>query len=260
MDSVTAFYDSLLHHEVVGCLSFDYGSKHNPCYRYYEPWTGRWPSRDPIEEKGGLNLYGFVGNDGNNSCDYLGYFKTLEDAGHAGAHEAAYKSARFDIIYNSDNWTYRFFRNNDAAGAGIDFQQEYAGLVCCNSKLTGDDKYNHTTPHQGNIFGPYPPVVTLYKPILFPVGAEYDPATKRPTQIGGDSHARSDPTYDYLTKRQVTCKSSLGRDWTEVGYFHSHPRGGGLKASRPDLTAHGLIGSRFLGGLTDTFQIVTSEY
>lgn len=29
MDSVTAFYDSLVHHEVVGCLSFDYGSKHN---------------------------------------------------------------------------------------------------------------------------------------------------------------------------------------------------------------------------------------
>jgi len=31
MDSVTAFYDSLLHHEVVGCLSFDYGAKHNHC-------------------------------------------------------------------------------------------------------------------------------------------------------------------------------------------------------------------------------------
>jgi 7-cyano-7-deazaguanine synthase len=29
MDSVTAFYDSLTRHEVVGCLSFDYGSKHN---------------------------------------------------------------------------------------------------------------------------------------------------------------------------------------------------------------------------------------
>ena len=44
----------------------DYG------YRYYDPATGRWPSRDPIEEKGGLNLYGFVGNDGVGSVDYLG--------------------------------------------------------------------------------------------------------------------------------------------------------------------------------------------
>jgi hypothetical protein len=41
-------------------------------YRYYDPLTGRWPSRDPIEEKGGLNLYGFVGNDGVGSVDYLG--------------------------------------------------------------------------------------------------------------------------------------------------------------------------------------------
>ncbi|NLH73703.1 MAG: RHS repeat-associated core domain-containing protein [Verrucomicrobia bacterium] len=32
-------------------------------YRYYSPGTGRWPSRDPIEEEGGVNLYGFVGND-----------------------------------------------------------------------------------------------------------------------------------------------------------------------------------------------------
>ncbi len=31
-------------------------------YRPYSPSLGRWPSRDPIEEKGGLNLYGFVLN------------------------------------------------------------------------------------------------------------------------------------------------------------------------------------------------------
>ena len=42
-------------------------------YRYYDPVTGRWPSRDPIEEEGGNNLYGFVGNDGINTWDYLGF-------------------------------------------------------------------------------------------------------------------------------------------------------------------------------------------
>jgi len=31
-----------------------------------------WPSRDPIEEDGGVNLYGFVGNDGVDKQDYLG--------------------------------------------------------------------------------------------------------------------------------------------------------------------------------------------
>lgn len=29
-------------------------------YRYYKPSTGTWPNRDPIEEKGGINLYEFV--------------------------------------------------------------------------------------------------------------------------------------------------------------------------------------------------------
>jgi RHS repeat-associated protein len=43
-------------------------------YRFYDPATGRWPSRDPIGEGGGINLYGFVGNDGVNQWDYLGLF------------------------------------------------------------------------------------------------------------------------------------------------------------------------------------------
>ncbi len=30
--------------------------------RKYRPWCGRWINRDAIEEDGGLNLYGFVGN------------------------------------------------------------------------------------------------------------------------------------------------------------------------------------------------------
>jgi RHS repeat-associated protein len=41
-------------------------------YRWYDPVTGRWPSRDPIGEEGGINLYGFVENDGINKWDLLG--------------------------------------------------------------------------------------------------------------------------------------------------------------------------------------------
>ncbi|MEO0511174.1 MAG: RHS repeat-associated core domain-containing protein [Verrucomicrobiota bacterium] len=44
-------------------------------YRYYDPETGRWPSRDPIEEQGGLNLYCMVGNDLVNHSDVLGEIK-----------------------------------------------------------------------------------------------------------------------------------------------------------------------------------------
>jgi len=42
------------------------------CYRYYDPVTGRWPSRDPIGERGGINLYGMILNDMLNNVDSLG--------------------------------------------------------------------------------------------------------------------------------------------------------------------------------------------
>ncbi|WP_414664427.1 RHS repeat-associated core domain-containing protein [Horticoccus sp. 23ND18S-11] len=41
-------------------------------HRYYDPRNGRFISRDPLGESGGLNLYGFAGNDGVNRWDYLG--------------------------------------------------------------------------------------------------------------------------------------------------------------------------------------------
>ena len=41
-------------------------------YRDYDPPTGKWTSRDPIEEQGGLNLYGFVDNESVNFIDDLG--------------------------------------------------------------------------------------------------------------------------------------------------------------------------------------------
>jgi RHS repeat-associated protein len=41
-------------------------------YRYYNPSTGRWLSRDPTEENGGINLYGFIGNNVIDGTDALG--------------------------------------------------------------------------------------------------------------------------------------------------------------------------------------------
>lgn len=41
--------------------------------------TGRWPSRDPIEESGGLSLYGFVENNSLNGYDLLGLDQLGED-------------------------------------------------------------------------------------------------------------------------------------------------------------------------------------
>lgn len=46
--------------------------KNRPCAYKTASGIPLWPSRDPIEEQGGLNLYGFVGNDGVNRYDLLG--------------------------------------------------------------------------------------------------------------------------------------------------------------------------------------------
>ncbi len=48
---------------------YDYG------YRWYDPDYKFWLTRDPIGEKGGLNLYGFVGNNPVNYFDKLGLIK-----------------------------------------------------------------------------------------------------------------------------------------------------------------------------------------
>jgi RHS repeat-associated protein len=53
-------------------------------YRYYDSVTGRWPSRDPIEEMGGMNLYGFVKNKPPNFVDLLGLCSITIDAAHGG--------------------------------------------------------------------------------------------------------------------------------------------------------------------------------
>ena len=43
---------------------------------HYDPNIGRWISRDPIAEVGGVNLYEYAGNDGINAIDYLGLWKS----------------------------------------------------------------------------------------------------------------------------------------------------------------------------------------
>jgi RHS repeat-associated protein len=66
--SSTCAWNWLYHGEFLDGESgmYDYG------YRFYHPALGRWASRDPIGERGGVNLYGFVGNGGVSRVDYLG--------------------------------------------------------------------------------------------------------------------------------------------------------------------------------------------
>ena len=47
-------------------------SYYNYGFRYYEAQSGRFINRDPIEERGGVNLYAFALNNGVNAVDRLG--------------------------------------------------------------------------------------------------------------------------------------------------------------------------------------------
>jgi hypothetical protein len=43
-------------------------------HAYYDPAAQRWLNRDPIEETGGLNMYGFVRNEPIHAIDPFGHF------------------------------------------------------------------------------------------------------------------------------------------------------------------------------------------
>jgi|GEM_PF-5211233 len=67
-------------------------------YRWYSAEWGRFISRDPIEERGGVNLYGFVNNNSIMSADHLGLWKIYSFvAGFPGVHEELTELAAYDI-------------------------------------------------------------------------------------------------------------------------------------------------------------------
>ena len=64
-------------------------------YRAYDPVTGRWLSRDPIGEDGGINLYGYVFNDPIGLVDQLGLDVTV------GLYEGASGFGHIGVAVNS---------------------------------------------------------------------------------------------------------------------------------------------------------------
>ena len=104
----------------------DYG------YRHYNPVTGRWPSRDPIGEWGGMNLFGFVWNDGINISDYLGLYDwvPLYDAIREGG-EAALEEARKNLKDRQKKWDEDPRTESDKGNRpGPGSIWEYCGRIC----------------------------------------------------------------------------------------------------------------------------------
>ncbi len=86
-------------------------------FRFYEPNVQRWLNRDPIEEKGGINLFGFTFGDPINAVDLLGWkpgdcYATLEDAARAALQDINSESIKKEkehaghIYQTEDGFTY----------------------------------------------------------------------------------------------------------------------------------------------------------
>ena len=106
-----------------------------PAHAWYDPGQGRWCSRDPIGEQGGVNLYGFVGNDCTAKIDVAGLYPTVEEAIRAGYTEAAVNTLK--DYSPSPIPTYSINR-------------EWCGIVCevCD-EATGIHDFIPTPPHPG---------------------------------------------------------------------------------------------------------------
>ena len=96
-------------------------------YRWYDPLTGRWPSRDPIEERGGVNLYEFVSSCPIDYVDRLGRELTEYKEG----------SAKAYIVEDKDFFIWGF--NNLLAPAywTKEWPEEIAKCDGCKLKLDG---------------------------------------------------------------------------------------------------------------------------
>ena len=98
-------------------------------YRYYDPVTGRWPSRDPIEEEGGVNLYGFVENDGLNGIDHLGWYTR------------SYVGGSDTLADGKPGYQLRFAMTPPGAASGIPLDAEFVWqltTVVVHSMLSSD--------------------------------------------------------------------------------------------------------------------------
>ncbi|WGS86967.1 RHS repeat-associated core domain-containing protein [Methylomonas sp. UP202] len=115
-------------------------------YRAYDPNVGRWVSRDPIAENGGVNLYTYVRNNPLRWTDPLGL-----KPGDAFDHP-------FDAAIDVLNWTYQTYPNSQNEWAGSIYQGLNDGKFYATNPLEGGPTWSSPskpTWNQGDVRGLY---------------------------------------------------------------------------------------------------------
>ena len=98
-------------------------------YRFYSPYLMRWLNRDPIEENGGLNLYGFCGNNGISNIDVLGFGR-----------------------WNFNDSLPSFFESDNDTSIVVTYEMDASEQRCCNQVLVKRYVRKLLT---GGMVGPY---------------------------------------------------------------------------------------------------------
>ena len=103
--------------------------------RFDDPETGRWISRDPIQERGGLNLYAYCGGDPINQLDIL----KLRDYS---AKETQEIFALLRSAYDNENWITRVLLVHELhKGAGLfDFKAQQSSRDRLRTVITGTER------------------------------------------------------------------------------------------------------------------------
>jgi len=120
-------------------------------YRYYNASTGRWMSRDPMEERGGIGLYIVVGNDAVNRSDRLG-LRDFEWRTPVYENRPPVPVAGGEVQFGGTSWrVFRpvvkvYQRPSDPCCYGLMFDGEYAQVtawwVAGDSQARGHELYH----------------------------------------------------------------------------------------------------------------------
>lgn len=120
-------------------------------YRYYSPELGRWPSKDPLQENGGLNSYSIAFNDTINKLDYYGLICpnkgcTQQDVNNAVNDPAAQEilSAIINHGYRRPNFECKPCANPDWGG----YAQNGDVVICSTGPARGRDSLIDYVRHE----------------------------------------------------------------------------------------------------------------
>lgn len=155
-------------------------------YRYLNPELGRWINRDPIGERGGVNIYSAFLNEGLSLIDPYGL-----EAKSCCTQVSVDEAARAAIMI--------------ALGRSDINNVEYCGLICCDP-ASGEVMY--TGPHRGWVSRKI---------------ASMCPHTRKP--IPEYQHTCS-PAYALRSDESDGMYSPCPDDLVTVGDYHTHPTSG----------------------------------